>query len=157
MSLSELYSNYFRGISSLFYTYKKKKIEDEETELGSAGDLDEFGQYEGFTRSTARVEKNQVDSDEPKKGSLGNLDGSVVAAQMRAPRGKCKRRKEAWVTSTGGGRRARNERVGDPLSPRGETRTKNGDGGNTCSGRVHAFQGFRESGEYDGGDVSLNI
>lgn len=28
---------------------------------------------------------------------------------------------------------------------------------NTCSGRVHAFQGFRESGEYDGGDVSLNI
>lgn len=28
---------------------------------------------------------------------------------------------------------------------------------NTCSGCVHAFQGFRESGEYDGGDVSLNI
>lgn len=36
-------------------------------------------------------------------------------------------------------------------------RWQDGDGGNTCSGRVHAFQGFRESGEYDGGDVSLNI
>lgn len=59
-----------------------------------------------------------------------------------------------------GGRR--DERVTDPLS-RGEgesvarAKRRDGDGGNTCSGRVHAFQGFRESGEYDGGDVSLNI
>lgn len=28
---------------------------------------------------------------------------------------------------------------------------------NTCSKRVHAFQGFRQREEYDGGDVSLNI
>lgn len=51
------------------------------------------------------------------------------------------------------------ERVADSLARRrrvGEKR-RDGDERDTCSERVHAFQGFRENGEYDGGDVSLNI
>lgn len=47
----------------------------------------------------------------------------------------------------------RDERVGDLLSQRetrmereSERERRNGDGENTCSERVHAFQGFRESG-----------
>lgn len=97
---------------------------------------------------------------------------SKILANPSAAAGVCTSRKvqameEGDVEGRHGGRGGglggrRDERVTDPLS-RGEgesvarAKRRDGDGGNTCSGRVHAFQGFRESGEYDGGDVSLNI
>lgn len=73
--------------------------------------------------------------------------------------GGCRRRAPRWEGVE------QEERVADSLSlslfltrrRRMSTKRRDGDGRNTCSGRVHAFQGFRESGEYDGGDVSLNI
>lgn len=60
-----------------------------------------------------------------------------------------------WAGREGGreGRRPSRAKRRDEDGARGETER----GRNTCSRRVHAFQGFRESGEYDGGDVSLNI
>lgn len=109
--------------------------------------------------------------------STGRLRGRRVVARKilanpSAAAGVCTSRKvqameEGDVEGRHGGRGGglggrRDERVTDPLS-RGEgesvarAKRRDGDGGNTCSGRVHAFQGFRESGEYDGGDVSLNI
>lgn len=117
-----------------------------------------------------RIRKIRID----RQGLRGRrVVARKILANPSAAAGVCTSRKvqameeEGDVEGRHGGRGGglggrRDERVTDPLS-RGEgesvarAKRRDGDGGNTCSGRVHAFQGFRESGEYDGGDVSLNI
>lgn len=104
--------------------------------------------------------KDRVDLE---GGSFENLgENSPSPLQVHAPRGKCKRGGECRrrVPRKGGegiARRDEGRRLSLARTRRADAKRRDGDGRNTCSGRVHAFQGFRENGEYDGGDVSLNI
>lgn len=135
-----------------------------------------FGIYErclGMQKKIGDPRRSDLKDSNRQAGPRGRRAvARKILANPSAAAGVCTSRKvqameEGDVEGRHGGRGGglggrRDERVTDPLS-RGEgesvarAKRRDGDGGNTCSGRVHAFQGFRESGEYDGGDVSLNI
>lgn len=104
----------------------------------------------GFKRSTSNLKEARLKilANSPGRCRCMYLEESASDGGGRGRGGGCRRR---WH-----GGRGLNKKRWEGRGP-SLARRRNEDGGNTYSGCVHAFQGFRESGEYDGGDVSLNI
>jgi len=101
-----------------------------------------------------------------RRGSHGNLGGSIVVVVVvgaddacgSSSGGKCKRQEEVRLTSRGGGGQAGRERESPPkVAWRGRPRGGRGGEYVRYTGVCTLFRVFARAGEYDGGDVSLNI